>query len=128
MPWKTCSCDQWNENRLLSGDQRIDEPENHIAMPEEEETMEVDPALDVLNDIELRLATVAGGYAVADTEEEVGDNAEQPIELCKHLWKRSYGKDGELEICGICHHHLRFVNACKTCKTNICNRCLNNRL
>jgi hypothetical protein len=98
-------------------------------MPEEEETLELDPALDVLNDIRLRVATVAGGFAVTDDQEGTDDGAEQQsVDLCQHHWNRSYGKDGELEVCGICNYHLRFVNSCITCKTKVCNRCLNNRL
>ncbi|KAL5375706.1 hypothetical protein PMIN03_002248 [Paraphaeosphaeria minitans] len=127
-PWKTCSCPHSHVNRLLADDQMADEPENHIAMPEQEEIVELDPALDVLNDIQLRVATVAGGFAVANAEEEASDDDVQSLDLCKHLWQRSHGINGELEVCGICHHHLRFVNSCKTCRTRVCNRCLNNRL
>lgn len=112
----------------MGDDQMVDEPERHVVMPEEEETVELDPALDVLNDIQLRLATVAGGYSVANVEEEAGEDAQQPVEICTHVWKRTCGKDGELEVCEICHYHLRFVNSCKACNTKVCNRCLNDRL
>lgn len=97
-------------------------------MPEEEETLEADPALDVVNDLRLRLATVAGGFAVTNEQEEGVGDVEPRVDMCQHQWKRAYGKDGELEVCGICHHHLRFVNSCTACRTKVCNRCLNNRL
>jgi hypothetical protein len=47
---------------------------------------------------------------------------------CRHRWERVYGRHGELEICGICQYRLKFVNVCATCRTRVCNRCLNNRL
>jgi hypothetical protein len=97
-------------------------------MPEEEEILEADPSLDGLNDLQLRLATVAGGFAIMNDVEEVGDNADHAVSECSHDWIREYGKQGELEVCGICHSHLKFVNICTTCKTNVCNLCLNNRL
>lgn len=123
-PWKTCTW-QWDEHRLLSGNQTTVAPVNQIAMPEEGEIVEADPRLDVTNDLQLRVATVAGGFNFGD-----GDGDEDGLDMaaCEHRWLRAYGRDGELEICGICHDHLRFVNSCRTCKTKVCNRCLNNRL
>ena len=97
-------------------------------MPEEEEVPEADPAVDVLNDLHLRLATVAGGFAINNDDEEPGDEGGAGVGGCVHQWQRIYGKRGELEVCGICHHRLEFVNNCTTCGTKVCNRCLNNRL
>lgn len=97
-------------------------------MPEEGETLEADPSLDVLDDMQLRLATVAGGFAVAEQGEDDSDTADHLVGACHHSWERTYGGLGELQVCGICHAHLRFVNACTTCTTKVCNRCLNNRL
>lgn len=96
-------------------------------MPEEEEVPEADPAIDVLNDLHLRLATVAGGFAINNDDEESGDGRGAVVG-CVHQWQRVYGKDRRLEVCGICHYHLKFVNNCKMCGTRVCNRCLNNRL
>ncbi|KAJ4345574.1 uncharacterized protein N0V89_011707 [Didymosphaeria variabile] len=99
--WAVIICDAgavWDENRLLSVDQMLDEPGNEIAMPEEQETLEADPALDVLNDLQLRVATVAGGFAITNNEEDAGSDGEQLIDSCQHHWKRAYGKDGDLEI------------------------------
>ncbi|KAH7408214.1 hypothetical protein DE146DRAFT_605434 [Phaeosphaeria sp. MPI-PUGE-AT-0046c] len=127
-PWKTCRCVQWDENRLISGTQVADAPGNHIAMPEEEEVQEADPLLDVVNDLNLRLATVAGGFAIQNDGVEESDDADQLSSECSHHWKRTHGQEGEREGCGVCHHQLKFVNICTTCKTRICNRCLNNRL
>jgi hypothetical protein len=50
------------------------------------------------------------------------------VNECHHRWERLYGKHDGFEICGICHHHLKFVNVCAKCKTKVCTRCLNNRL
>lgn len=97
-------------------------------MPEEEEILEADPRLDVLSDIQLRLATVAGGFTIANNKEESDGDTDHLVGACHHRWERAYGKHGELEVCKICHYHLKFVNACVTCKTKVCNRCLNNRL
>jgi hypothetical protein len=98
-------------------------------MPEQAETLEPDPSLDVLDDLQLRLATVAGGFAIANSEEDESSHGNHlVVGACSHRWGRSYGKQGELEVCGVCHDRLRFVNACATCKTKVCTRCLNNRL
>lgn len=121
-------CSQWDENRLLSNSRVAGAPANQIAMPEEEETLEADPSLDVLGDLQLRLATVAGGFAILDDNGDVNNDTDHLIGTCDHRWERAYGRSGELEVCGICHNHLQFVNACTICKTRVCNRCLNNRL
>lgn len=126
--WKSCSCSQWDENRLLSNDRVVDGPVTTIAMPEEEEVLEADPRLDVLNDLQLRIATVAGGFAIVDEEEEVEGNSDHILGECSHHWSRLYGSQGELETCGICLYHLKFVNICATCRTKVCNRCRHNRL
>jgi hypothetical protein len=97
-------------------------------MPEEEEMLEADPSLDVAGDLQLRLATVAGGFSIANEEEDAGDDADHLVGECRHRWERVYGRHGELEICGICQYRLKFVNVCATCRTRVCNRCLNNRL
>jgi hypothetical protein len=98
-------------------------------MPEEEEVQEADPLLDVMSDLRLRLATIAGGFAIPnDEEEDEDDHAGQLVSECIHHWERTHGKVGEEGGCGVCHHQLKFVNICTTCKTRICNRCLNNRL
>ncbi|CAO2653510.1 Nn.00g029210.m01.CDS01 [Neocucurbitaria sp. VM-36] len=127
-PWKTCSCSQWDESRLLSNGQAVDVPDGQIAMPEEAEIPEPDPALDVLDDLHLRVATVAGGFAINNDGEELHDGDGSNVGGCVHKWKRVYGEGGRLEVCGICHQYLRFVNDCTMCKTKVCNRCLNNRL
>ena len=97
-------------------------------MPEAEELPEADPSRDVLNDLQLRVATVAGGFAIGNDEEEPSDESGSNVGACLHQWQRVYGVRGDFEACGICHSHLRFVNSCVTCKTKVCNRCLLNRL
>jgi hypothetical protein len=96
-------------------------------MPEEIEVPEVDPTLEILDDLRLRVATVAGGFAI-DDEEEPGAAETPAISVCPHQWERLFGEHGEREVCGICRDHLRFVNNCTMCGTKVCNRCLNNRL
>jgi E3 ubiquitin-protein ligase RNF144 len=126
-PWKTCACVQWDENRLISGNQIVDAPGIQIAMPEEE-IQEADPLLDVVSDLNMRLGTITGGFAIPDDSEEESGEVKQLVSGCIHHWKQTHGKAGDYEGCGVCHHRLRFVNVCTTCKTKICNRCLNNRL
>ncbi|KAH8696929.1 hypothetical protein GQ44DRAFT_665987 [Phaeosphaeriaceae sp. PMI808] len=126
-PWKTCSCSQWDENRLLLNGRAVDAPAHPITMPEEEEMPEPDPAVEVLDDLHLRLATVASGFAINNDDDGVGGEGDGDVR-CTHLWQRVYGKPEMLEVCGVCHYHLKFVNNCKMCGTKVCNRCLNNRL
>lgn len=96
-------------------------------MPEEEEVLEEDPSLEVLSDMQLRLATVAGGFAIVN-EDEVNDGTDQFVSECRHRWEGLHGQKGEPEACGICKHHFQTVNICSMCRTKICTRCLNNRL
>lgn len=125
--WKTCTCPQWDERRLLTNGKVENGPRSRIAMPEEGEIPELDPNIDILEDMRMRLATVAGGYAIAN-DEDADEDVSQFAGKCDHKWERTYGKHGERETCGICHHHLKFVNSCTRCMTRACNRCLNNRL
>lgn len=97
-------------------------------MPEEGESLEADPSLDILGDLQLRLATVAEGFAIVNDEEDASGDIDHLVGACRHSWARTYGKHGELEACGVCHDHLKFVNTCTACRTKVCNRCLNNRL
>lgn len=97
-------------------------------MPEEEEVPEADPIIDIQNDLQLRLATVANGFAITNHGEESSDEDGVGVGGCVHGWQRVYGKSGELEVCGVCHYRLKFVNTCTVCGTKVCNRCLNNRL
>ncbi|KAK3207237.1 hypothetical protein GRF29_103g279961 [Pseudopithomyces chartarum] len=62
--WKTCGCDQWHEDRLLSNAPPADDRPRQIAMPEEEEMFEENPVNDVFNDMSMRLAAVADGFAI----------------------------------------------------------------
>lgn len=97
-------------------------------MPEEDEVQEADPLLDVVSDLHLRLATVAGGFSIPRNEEDENNDAEQFVSECSHHWELMDGQDGKLEGCGVCHHRQKYVNVCTVCKTKICNRCLHNRL
>lgn len=106
-----------------------EEPQHHqIAMPEEEEVAEANPAADVLNEMNLRIATVAGGYAIEGNGDESDGGSTAAVIGCAHQWHRVYAKAGDLEVCGICRYHLKFLNHCERCTTRVCNRCLNNRL
>ncbi|UPX12667.1 uncharacterized protein EKO05_0003208 [Ascochyta rabiei] len=84
--------------------------------------------VDVVSDLHLRLATVAGGFSILKDREDENDDADHFVSECRHHWGLTDGKEGKLEACGVCHHRLKFVNICTICKTEICNRCLNNRL
>lgn len=97
-------------------------------MPEEVELPEADPALDNVNDLRLRNATVAGGFANNSDEEETNDGGDSSVDGCVHDWERGYGGRDEFEVCGVCHQGLRFVHNCTACRTKIYNRYLNNRL
>ncbi len=121
-------CSQWDERHLLSNRQTDHTPGSRITMPEEEEVPELDPAIDVLNDLNLRLATVAGGFPISNEEKEQVDESNLSVDGCVHEWKRVYGMRGELQGCAICHQHLKYLNNCTSCKTKVCNRCLYNRL
>ena len=70
-------------------------------MPEEEEVPEANLAIDVLNDLHLRLATVTSGFAVNNNDEELS-NGSGAVVRCVYQWQRIYGKDRRLEVCGIC--------------------------
>jgi hypothetical protein len=89
---------------------------------------EADLAFDVLNDLHLRITTVAGGFAINSDEEDLDDGGDHSVGGCVHDWERVYGERDELEVCGVCHQRLRFVNNCTTGRRKVCNRCLNNRL
>lgn len=98
-------------------------------MPEEEEMLEANPANDVVNELNLRLAAVAEGFAINDRDEDPhSEGGGGGIGRCHHRWHRVYSKASGLDICGICGYHLKFLNHCKTCETRVCNRCLHNRL
>lgn len=97
-------------------------------MPEEDEVQEADPLVDVVSDLNLRLATVAGGFSIPKDGEDDNDDADHFVSECSHHWGLTNGKEGKLEACGVCHHRLNILNICTICKTEICNRCLNNRL
>lgn len=100
-------------------------------MPEEEEIPEANAAADVLDELNLRLATVAGGYRIDGEIREPDDESNASVVAtvgCAHQWRRTYGRRGDLEACGICHYHLEFLNHCGACDSQVCNRCLNNRL
>lgn len=110
----------------------FDEPQkHHITMPEEAEVSETNPMADMLNELSLRLAAVAGGFPINVEDQESGDESNVSVFAtvgCAHQWQRTYGKRGDLKACGICHYHLRFLNHCSARNTHACNRCLNNRL
>ena len=125
--WKTCRCPQADESRLLTNGKARSGPRNPIAMPEESEIPEVDPNVDILRDLHMRLATVAGGFAITN-DGDMDEDGIQSAGTCDHQWERTHSKRGERETCGICHHRLKFVNNCTRCRTRACNRCLKNRL
>lgn len=102
-------------------------------MPEEEEIPKANAAADVLNELNLRLATVAGGYCTDGEIREPDDESSASVVAtagCAHQWRRTHGRLGDFEArhCGICHYHFEFLNHCGACNSQVCNCCLNNRL
>lgn len=127
-PWKTCTCPQWHEERLLRIGRMDDAVRpalaHQIAMPERREMPEANPVREVAADMHLRLATVASGFLMNGEPEEETDEQGG----CVHQWERIFRSAEVDTTCSICQHHLRFVNSCERCSTRLCNRCINNRL
>ncbi|KAH7564528.1 hypothetical protein PSV09DRAFT_2417705 [Bipolaris maydis] len=85
-PWKTCTCPHTDVVRLLADRKatRVSR-RKQIAMPEILEA-----------GLRMRLATVAGGFAIVNDENADGV-AKQSSGKCDHQWERTFGEDGEWE-------------------------------
>lgn len=97
-------------------------------MPEEEEMFEENPVNDVFNDMNMRLAAVADGFAINYQDEGSHSEDGGGAGRCIHNWHRVYSKGSGLDVCGVCGWHLKFLNHCDACETQVCNRCLHNRM
>ncbi|KZM26655.1 hypothetical protein ST47_g2200 [Ascochyta rabiei] len=56
--------------------------------------------VDVVSDLHLRLATVAGGFSILKDREDENDDADHFVSECRHHWGLTDGKEGKLEACG----------------------------
>lgn len=152
-PWKTCRCEQWNEDRLYAraaqifdrGQQlAIEVPQPVDPLPVEERLVEDHEPDDFVN---TRNARGADGEAPAPEIRTVDDldlsrvrtpvypRNNEVLEIadvlrrnhdCQmHRWQRIQGGSQ----CEVCFDHLpRFILRCSLCYLNICRRCRNNRL
>lgn len=103
VPWKQCSCLQWDEARLVVRAQEVVEREAPRAMPR-----------------------FAMENLVENMREELRDNHE-----CTHGgWlTRVDGSIGTTFRCEICsHRHSNFILQCPRCHLHICATCRRNRL
>ncbi|RDX56062.1 hypothetical protein OH76DRAFT_1452169 [Lentinus brumalis] len=103
--WKTCRCEQWEENRLL-----------HAAQDRVERQQRAQAAL---NPNVAPARAIDYGRVVAQEVARLRENHD-----CVHRWRYVSG-DGRCEGCG---HYLRlFLYNCKTCQIWACARCRRNR-
>ncbi|KAL2871417.1 E3 ubiquitin-protein ligase [Aspergillus lucknowensis] len=101
--WKTCSCERWNEQRLVERAQEVVDREANQALPP--------------GDRDLRVARM---------QEDLRDNHE-----CEHpgRFERIFGtgrRRFECEICG--DQHRKYILQCRRCHIHACEDCRRNRL
>ncbi|KAK5736026.1 hypothetical protein LTR17_007697 [Elasticomyces elasticus] len=101
--WKTCGCEQWNEDLLLQ-QARVYVNNNPAAVAQQDE-------LDF-------------GAQVADAIRHLRLNHD-----CTHERFRGYDWAGGVWNCGLCGYECRdWIKQCRGCRMMICNRCKHNRL
>jgi hypothetical protein len=70
-------------------------------MPEKTEIQDADPLLDVVSDLNLRVATVASGFSIPKDRGDESDDADQFVGECSHHWRVMDSKESDFEGCGV---------------------------
>ncbi|KAL4866289.1 hypothetical protein BDV12DRAFT_210633 [Aspergillus spectabilis] len=119
--WKTCTCEQWDEHRLLErAYQIIDrEPDYHINVAPQ--GVEAQPGGDVPLTGGMTAGDAQRALLVARTVRELQENHE-----CDHnRWRYVRGS----HRCEECSFRLpEYIFECRQCRLRACNRCKRNRL
>ncbi|KAF9468397.1 hypothetical protein BDZ94DRAFT_784579 [Collybia nuda] len=102
VPWKNCTCPQWDEARLIdTAQQRV---EQEIA---------AQPRIRV------------GGQQVEERVRVMMNNLREHHDCTRHAWRRRNGR----AMCEECHHVLAdYLLVCWRCSLAACVRCARNRL
>ncbi|KAL2816425.1 hypothetical protein BDW59DRAFT_177361 [Aspergillus cavernicola] len=101
--WKTCSCERWNEQRLVERAQEVVDREAIQPLPPADRQLRVEQML-----------------------EDLRENHE-----CEHpgRFERVFGTSRghfECEICG--DRHRKYILACRRCHVQVCEDCRRNRI